>query len=844
LSSQLDFLTSDLPSSDRLTLFADVILPLPLPKLYTYRVPYEMNDEVMVGTRVIVQFGVKKVLSCIVAAIHQNPPEGYQAKYLLEVIDEKPVVTTHQLRIFNWIAEYYMCTIGEVINAALPAALKLSSESRIQLHPHFNPEESEFDFTAHEENILYALQHTTAMTFTEVGNLLQIVNFHKIIKSLIQKQAIIIFEEIADKYTPKIVKKLKLSAHYIHEESLLEELLNQLASRPKQLDVIMHYLQQVPVHQNVHLNEKGIAKSVLTGSPFLSVSAINSLIKKEVLVPFDVIVSRFPVDDNARQVPMKLSEYQEGARDEILSLFAHKKDIVLLHGITGSGKTEVYIDLISKGLEAGGQVLYLLPEIALTAQIVTRLMKVFGNRLGVYHSKFSDNERAEVWNGILSGRFSVVVGVRSAIFLPFHNLSLIIIDEEHESSYKQYDPSPRYNAREVALMLATFHQAKTLLGSATPAVETYYNCKSGKWGLVTMNKRFGQASLPEIGLVDTRREGLKKTMHSHFSNDLLTEIEQRLRRQEQVILFQNRRGYAPYISCNDCAWIPKCKNCAVSLSYHKFSHELRCHYCGYHENMRPDCPACGSSMIRTVGFGTEKIEDELKLLLPEANIQRMDLDTTKSKNAYQQIIADFEKNLTNVLVGTQMVTKGLDFENVSLVGIINADSIINYPDYRAHERAYQMFVQVSGRAGRKSKKGKVIIQTANPGQPIFQKVIDNDYQALYEHEIQERRKYGFPPFVRVIRITVKHLEEHLSAEAASSLAREFRERLGAGCVLGPEVPYIFKIRNQFLNEIHIKLDRNHMSLKAAKIQIAEALALTYQRKEFKGVRLVADVDPM
>jgi primosomal protein N' (replication factor Y) len=844
LSSQLDFLTSDLPSSDRLTLFADVILPLPLPKLYTYRVPYEMNDEVMVGARVIVQFGSKKVLSCIVAAIHQNPPEGYQAKYLLEVIDEKPVVTTAQLKIFSWMAEYYMCTIGEVINAALPSALKLSSESRIQMHPHFNPEETEFEFTAHEENILFALQQTTALTFTEVGNLLQIVNFHKIIKSLIQKQAIIIFEEIADKYTPKIVKRLKLSSHFIHDEVLLEELLNQLAAKPKQLDVIMNYLQQVPVHQNVHLNDKGIDKNKMTAHPHLSLSAINTLIKKEVLVPFDVIVSRFPIDENEKQVPMALSEYQEGARDKILSLFADKKDIVLLHGITGSGKTEVYIDLIRQALDGGGQVLYLLPEIALTAQIVTRLMKVFGNRLGVYHSKFSDNERAEVWNGILSGRFSVVVGVRSAIFLPFHNLSLIIIDEEHESSYKQYDPSPRYNAREVALMLATYHKAKTLLGSATPSVETYYNCKSGKWGLVTMNKRFGQATLPTIELVDTKREGLKKNMHSHFSSDLLSEIEVRLRRHEQVILFQNRRGYAPYISCNDCAWIPKCRNCAVSLSYHKFSHELRCHYCGYTENMRPDCPACGSSVIRTVGFGTEKIEDDLKLLLPEANIQRMDLDTTKSKNAYQQIIADFEKNTTNVLVGTQMVTKGLDFENVSLVGIINADSIINYPDYRAHERAYQMFVQVSGRAGRKGKKGKVIIQTANPSQAIFQKVIDNDYQALYEHEIEERRKYGFPPFVRVIRVTVKHLEEKISEEAAIVLAREFRDRLGASYVLGPEVPYIFRIRNQFLNEVHIKLDRDHMSLKAAKAQVGEAIFLTSLRKEFKGLRIVADVDPI
>lgn len=843
MNNQLEFNPSELLPAERITLFADVILPLPLPKLYTYRVPFEMNDEVMVGVRVIVQFGVKKVLSCIVAAVHENPPVGYQAKYILEVIDEKPVVTNPQLRIFNWIAEYYMCTIGEVINAALPAALKLSSESRIQLHPQFNPEESTYPFSAHEEKIIFALQQNTALTFTEVGNLLQITHFHKIIKSLIQKQALIIFEEIAEKYTPKIVKRLKLTSHFIHEEELLEELLAQLAPRPKQLDVVMHYLQQVPVHQNVHLNEKGIDKSALVTNPHLSPSAVNSLIRKGIMEQFDVIVSRFPVDDLKKNMPSALSGHQVTARDEILALFG-QKDIVLLHGITGSGKTEVYIDLIKKAMEGGGQVLYLLPEIALTAQIVTRLIKVFGNRLGVYHSKFSDNERAEVWNGILSGRFSVVVGVRSAIFLPFHNLSLIIVDEEHESSYKQYEPSPRYNAREVALMLATFHRAKTLLGSATPSVETYYNCRSGKWGLVTMSQRFGEAGLPEIELVDTRRETLKKNMFSHFSQQLLSAIEEKLKKHEQIILFQNRRGYAPYISCHECAWIPKCQNCAVSLSYHKFSHELRCHYCGYLEKMPTICPACGSTGLKTVGFGTEKIEDDLKYLLPDANVQRMDLDTTKAKNAYTQIISDFENNRTNVLVGTQMVTKGLDFENVSLVGIINADSIINYPDFRAHERAYQMFVQVSGRAGRKGKKGTVIIQTSNPSQAIFQKIIDNDYGALYEHEITERRKHGFPPFVRIIKITVKHIEEKISQAAAAELAKLFTDGLGQNHVLGPEVPYIFRIRNMFLNEIHIKLDREHTSLKSAKIFITDIISQVNLNKEFKGLRVVADVDPM
>ena len=840
--NQLQFHSSE-AATDRITLFADVILPLPLPKLYTYRIPYEMNEEVMVGIRVIVQFGAKKVLSCIVAAVHETPPSGYQAKYILEVIDDSPVVTPLQLKVFNWIAEYYMCTIGEVINAALPSALKLSSESRIQLHPQFQPEETTIPFSAQEEKILFALQQNATLTFTEIGNLLQVTHYHKVIKSLIQKEAIIIFEEIADKYTPKIVKKVKLAHYFLAEPELLEELFNQLAPKPKQLDVLMHYVQKVPIHLNIHLNEKGLEKNSFTSNPHLSASALQSLIRKGVLEQFEVIVSRFPTDDLKSAAPFALSTAQVKARDEILHMF-QTKEIVLLHGITGSGKTEVYIDLIKKALEGGGQVLYLLPEIALTAQIVTRLIRVFGTRLGVYHSKFSDNERVEVWNGILSGRFSVVVGVRSAVFLPFHNLSLLIIDEEHESSYKQYEPAPRYNAREVALMMGNFHRAKTLLGSATPSVETYYNCKTGKWGLVAMSKRFGEAGLPTFELIDTRREKEKKNMHSHFSAVLLAEIEHKLHKHEQVILFQNRRGYAPYINCNDCAWIPKCRNCAVSLSYHKFNNELRCHYCGYTERMPTDCPACGSSVLKTVGFGTEKIEDELKLLLPSANIQRMDLDTTKQKNSYQQIINDFENNRTNILVGTQMVTKGLDFENVSLVGIINADSIIHYPDFRAHERAFQMFVQVSGRAGRKGKKGKVIVQTANPNQPIFMKVIENDYEAMYEHEIIERRKYNYPPFMRVIRVTVKHVEERACEDAAIALAAEFVDRLGRNMVLGPETPYIFRIRNLFLNEIHIKLDREHTSLKAAKTLIAEAIHLIKLNKEHKGVRIVADVDPM
>ncbi|WP_299758071.1 primosomal protein N' [uncultured Pontibacter sp.] len=843
MSELLNFNYPPEPSTDRVTLFADVILPLPLPKLYTYRIPYEMNDEVLVGVRVIVQFGAKKVLSCIVADIHENAPADYQAKYILDVLDDKPIITKPQLRLFKWIADYYMCTLGEVINAALPSALKLSSESRIQLHPHYNPEEDELILAPQEEKIIFALHNNQALTFTEVGNLLQLKSYHKFIKSLIQKEAIIIYEQVSDKFSPKVVKKIRLTEHFVQEEGLLEELFNQLTPQPKQLDVLLNYLQLVPVHQDVNLNYHGIEKSALTNNPHLSASSINTLIKKGVLEQFDQIVSRFPIEHGNQQLPMALSEHQLQAKDEILGLFK-EKDTVLLHGVTGSGKTEVYIDLIKHALDSGGQVLYLLPEIALTAQIVTRLIKVFGDKLGIYHSKFSDNERAEVWQGILSGRFQVIVGVRSSIFLPFHDLSLVIIDEEHEPSYKQYDPAPRYNARETGLMMAHLQGAKTLLGSATPSIESYYNCKTGRWGLVSMTKRFGEAKLPEIELVDTRREQQRKNMHSHFSAKLLTEIEERLKRQEQVILFQNRRGYAPFISCDECSWIPKCKFCAVSLSYHKYNNELRCHYCGYHERMPHDCPACGATTLKSMGFGTEKVEDELKLMLPSAEVQRMDLDTTKKKNSYQQIISDFETGRTNVLVGTQMVTKGLDFENVSLVGILNADTIINFPDFRAHERAYQLFVQVSGRAGRKGKPGSVIIQTRDPLQPIFNKVRSNDYSTLYEHEIEERMRFGYPPFTRMIRITVKHADDKTAENAAIVLTKDLSDRLDKQQVLGPEVPYIFKIRNLFLQEIHIKLPRDSTNLKAAKSQIAQAIFNLKLLADFKGIRVVADVDPV
>ncbi len=845
---------ADLPDGDerpdRTTFFADVILPLPLPRLYTYRVPHALRDAVGVGLRVVVQFGKQKVLSCVVAAVHQTPPREYEAKYVLEVIDEQPVVTAPQLRLFEWMAAYYMCTLGEVLNAALPTALKLSSESQLQLRADYDETaDTNYALSAAEEIIVQNLRRNAetgefpTLAFSDVARLLDQPAFHKHIKSLLAKNVITLFESVQDKYAPKVVRRLRLAHHFVNDPELLTELLHQLEKKPKQVDAVMQYLREIPVYQAPALNHRGLPKAKLAQNPALSDSAINSLIRNGIFETFDQVESRFPTDGNAVMPEIILSPVQEAARNRILELYA-TKNIVLLHGVTGSGKTEVYIELIRAALESGGQILYLLPEIALTAQIVTRLQRVFGTRLGVYHSKFSDNERVEVWNGILSGRFSVIVGARSAVFLPFHRLSLIIVDEEHESSYKQYEPAPRYHARETALMLAQYQGAKVLLGSATPAIETYHNCQAGKWGLVELRQRYGSGGMPEIKLVDTKKARAQKAMRHDFTPELIEEIQVRLDRSEQVILFQNRRGYAPYINCNACAWIPKCPNCAVSLTLHNRANELRCHYCGFVQPRVRQCPACGGISITPIGFGTEKVEEDVKELVPTAAVQRMDLDTTRGKNALQHIIADFEKGVTNVLVGTQMVTKGLDFQRVSLVGILNADAIIHYPDFRAHERAFQLFTQVAGRAGRAAVKGEVLIQTADPTQSIFALVANNDYAGLYEKELQERANYEYPPFVRIVTLTVKHAEQHLAQAAANKLVEELVARLERHAVLGPEAPYVFRIRNLFLFEIHVKLSRAHSTLAEAKEKIRDAMTAVQTMPEGKGARIVVDVDPV
>ncbi len=822
------------------TQFAELLLPVPIPKLFTYRVPHAFNDHVLIGQRAIVQFGDRKIVTGIILSIHQQAPKDYEAKYILELLDNFPSVNDLQLRLFQWMADYYLCTLGEVMNAALPSGLKLSSESMVQLHPAFNLDESNHAFSEKELILLKRLQHES-LAYSDIAKLLGTKHLYTILKSLTGKEAIILFEEVKEKYRPKTEKKIRLTAQYATSDAL-EKLFNLIASKPKQEDVVLKYLQHVSVIHHPEANKDGLSKKKLLTEE-ISESSLSTLVKNNVFEEFDIIVPRFDIQDKSDPPLILLSEEQERAQAYIFKSF-ESHTVALLHGITGSGKTEIYINMIRKALDSNTQVLYLLPEIALTTQIVHRLKKVFGSAMGIYHSKFSDAERVEVWNGVLQGKFNFIVGVRSSIFLPFDNLGLIIVDEEHDSSYKQQDPAPRYNARDVALMMAQMHHAKVLLGSATPSIESYYQTQQGKYGLIELNKRFGDAQLPQVMLADMGRERKQKTVKGEFSGLLLKKIDEALKLKEQVIIFQNRRGYSPMVNCEDCGWVPKCVNCAVSLTYHQFRNALVCHYCGYKESLPQQCPTCTSTRIKTVGYGTEKLEEELSLHFAEAQVQRMDLDTTRSKNGYETIIDQFERGETNILVGTQMVTKGLDFDHVSLVGIFNADRMIHFPDFRSYERAFQLITQVSGRAGRRDKPGLVVIQTSGPDHPLLKTILKHNYKDFFNTELADRQLHDYPPFTRLIEITVKHTDKKICKTASETLTDQLKQNLSYIRILGPGEPAISKIRNQFLMNILLKVPRGKFDLATIKKIIVTLSTQLVTEKEFRSVRIVIDVDPM
>ncbi|WP_276374710.1 primosomal protein N' [Chryseolinea sp. H1M3-3] len=822
------------------TLFAELLLPVPIPKLFTYRVSRAHKEKILVGQRAIVQFGDRKILTGLIAKIHDKPPADYEAKYLLEILDDYPVVTDVQFKLFHWIADYYMCSMGEVMNAAMPSGLKLSSESRVQLHPAFNLEESTLEFSDKESMLLKHLANES-LDYSAINKLLGVKNLYSILKSLVRKEAVILYEEVKEKYKPKTEKKIRLTAEYCKRESL-ESLFETLAAKPKQEALLLKYLQDVPVLNNMDANKTGIAKKKLLEDG-LSESSLGTLVKNKIFEEFDVVVSRFGDEKNIDSHTIQLSEDQLRVQHDILKSF-QTHAITLLRGITGSGKTEIYINLIKQALDGGSQVLYLLPEIAITTQIVQRLRKIFGQTVGVYHSRFSDNERVEVWNGILQGKFKFIIGVRSSILLPFDNLGLIIVDEEHDPSYKQQEPVPRYNARDVALVMGQLHYSKVLLGSATPSVESYYHAQQNKYGFVMLDKRFGEAQLPKVVLADMSQERKLKTNKGEFSGLLLKKIEEALAKKEQVIIFQNRRGYSPMVSCEDCGWIPKCVNCAVSLTYHQYKHALVCHYCGYKETLPNVCPICTSTRIKTMGYGTEKLEEELNLHFPDAKVQRMDLETTRSKTGYETILEQFEQGETNILVGTQMVTKGLDFDHVSLVGIFNADRMIHFPDFRSYERAYQLITQVSGRAGRRDKPGTVVIQTSNPTHPLLHTILHHDYDAFYSAQLTDRHQHDYPPFARLIEITVKHTDKKVCRLTSEAIATQLRETLMGLKIFGPGEPMISKIRNQFLLSILIKIPRGRADLTNLKHHLHDVIQALLKVKEHRSTRVIVDVDPV
>lgn len=825
--------------SERITYFVDVILPLSIPNAYTYRVPFEMNAEIGKGKRVIVPFGRSKYYTAIVKNVHENVPQNYTAKYIEGVLDEAPIVTPHLFKLWDWISDYYMANIGDVMNAALPSNFKLASETKISLHPEYNRDE--YTFSERELLIIDALELQAELTLKEVAELLKVKTVQPLIKKLIEKRAAIVSEELNAKYSPKYATFVQLH-ETIDSEEVLENLLNQLEAdkrSEKQVNALLklidlsgwHNAVQIPV-----LKKKLIEEGV-------SASALNSLAKKEIISIFSAEISRLSLAKNTVNEIKTLSESQQRAYREIKTEF-QSKPIVLLHGVTSSGKTEIYVKLIQEHLAKGEQVLFLLPEIALTTQLISRLKKYFGDLVGVYHSRFNQNERIEIWNKVLANdpkQFRIILGARSSVFLPFQSLGLIIVDEEHENSFKQYDPAPRYNARDTAVVMSKLYHAKVLLGSATPSIESYYNATEKRYGLVELAERFGGVQLPEIQCADIEKETKQKTMKSHFSSFLIHEMEEAFERKEQIILFQNRRGYNPVWSCEMCGWTPQCKNCDVSLTYHKSSNALKCHYCGYFVSPPASCGGCGSRKLKMLGFGTEKIEDELGLYFPNITIKRMDLDTTRAKNAYQTILTDFENREIDVLIGTQMVTKGLDFDNVGLVGILSADQMLNFPDFRAFERSYHLMSQVAGRAGRAKKRGKVIIQTFDPNHWIIQKVMQHDFLGMYTQEVIERRNFHYPPFFRIIVIRLKHKNKDTLEIGAATLAKSLKSIFNDR-VLGPEIPPVGRVRNFYLKNIRIKYERE-ASPKKVKTHIQTKIEHFLSDHDFRSIRIDIDVDP-
>ena len=796
-----------------------------------------------VGSRVVVPFGAKKIYTAIVCEVHDRCPEGYEVKPILELLDRRPLLLTEQLDFWRWISDYYLCALGDVYKAALPSGMKLESESRVVLNEDY---EGAVGLSAREQAVVGALSGRPGQTLAQLQKACGDFKVLRVVKSLLDKEVLLMKEEVKRSYKPRTEVHVRLAEAYF-DEARLHAALDDLRRAVKQQVLLLKYLEMADVAAALRLKNPRLLAEVgrkrLVEAAGVAPAVCAALVEKGILETYAYETGRLPRTEVADTIGLPpLSEAQSRALSQIEAGFA-RHPVCLLHGVTSSGKTEIYIHLIQEALAQGRQVLYLVPEIALTTQLTERLFRVFGTRMGVYHSKFPDAERVEIWQKQMSDvPYELVLGVRSSVFLPFRRLGLVIVDEEHEPSYKQQDPAPRYHARNAAIVLARSYGARTLLGSATPSLETYYNARTGKYGMAELTERFGQVQLPEVEVVDIKELRRKRRMTGLFSPRLLAEMRAALERREQIILFQNRRGYAPVIECHTCGWVPKCQNCDVSLTYHKGLNKLTCHYCGYTCGVPPRCPACGEAELVQRGFGTEKVEDAVRGLFPDAAVARMDLDTTRARSAYEHILNDFETGKTDILIGTQMVTKGLDFDRVSVVGILDADAMLNVPDFRSFERAFQLMAQVAGRAGRRSRRGLVILQTKNPDLPVVRQVVANDYAGLYAGEMEERQTFGFPPFCRLVYVYMKHRQADVLDRLAAETGRRLRAVLG-GRVLGPDVPPVSRIQLLYIRKIVVKIEPR-VSLSAVRRELLRVRQSVVSQPDFRSAQVYFDVDPV
>ena len=811
--------------------YCEVIIPLALPFTYTWFIPAHLSDAAKTGTRVEVQLRNKKYAG-IIKSVHQNKPSSFEPKELLNVLDDEPLVYPAQLKLWEWMAQYYMCSEGEVMQAAVPSNLKLSSESILIWN-----EEYGIDFTGlndEEYLVAEALELKKELRLSEVQQLLDVNHVYPVIKKLIDKKVCFVWEELKEKYKSKTETFITLHPDYRNEDKLAG-ILNNRSKAPKQMELLLSYLHLVKAEGEV-IQSQLLKKSAATSAQ------LKGLIDKGILISEKRAVDRIKHTHNDVLIDFELSFVQQQAADEVLNVF-NEKQVCLLHGVTASGKTQIYVKLIEQYVQQGKQVLYMLPEIALTSQIIRRLQKHFGAQIAIYHSRFNANERVEIWNKIKSAETKVVLGARSSLFLPFKDLGLIIVDEEHDASFKQQDPAPRYHARDAAVYYASLFKAKVLLGSATPSIESYYNCTQNKYGLVVLKERFGNVELPLIELIDVKKTVQKEKGKVALTKQLITAIQESLDAKKQVILFQNRRGYSPYMICNTCGWIPQCQNCDVTLTYHKSKHLLTCHYCGTNYPVVNTCAACGSHNFIQKNFGTEKLEEMVAEQFAEAKVARMDYDTVKGKNDHDNLIKLFEQHRIDILVGTQMVVKGLDFENVNLVGIVDADSILNFTDFRVNERAFQLMEQVSGRAGRKDGKGKVLVQVSNLQHPVLQFVKEHDYEKLFAFELQGRKEYHYPPFYRLINLIIKHKENHIAEEAAHILLHGLKINYSQ-YLSGPAQPIVDRVRNQYIWEIMIKLPKDTALIHQCKKEIEQQIVIIQSNKNYRSVTILPDVDPV